>query len=168
MGDVRPAGLRWDAEVNVTVRMNGSWLIVANLVAVLMLGGCEQGSGAPMVLVYKDPNCGCCDAWVDHMRAADFAVIVREVDSLDRIKEELGVPADLWSCHTATVGDYLIEGHVPAADVRRLLAEQPQGRGIAVPGMPLGSPGMEQGGHRQPYTVTLFGDDGARSTFASH
>ncbi|MES2858631.1 MAG: DUF411 domain-containing protein, partial [Pseudomonadota bacterium] len=97
---------------------------------------------APSMIVHKSESCGCCGLWVDHMRAAGFAVEVRNADNLNPVKERLGVPYGKGSCHTAEVGGYFIEGHVPAADVRRLLADKPDAKGLVLPGMPMGSPGM--------------------------
>lgn len=111
------------------------------------------------VTVHKDPNCGCCTGWVQHLRESGFTVRVEETSDLDAIRTRLGVPPDLAACHTAEVAGYVVEGHVPAAAVRRLLAERPNARGLAVPGMPVGSPGME-GGRPAPYLVMLFGADG--------
>ena len=101
--------------------------------------------GAETMLVYKGPQCGCCGEWETHMRKAGFRLESRMVDDIGRMKRSLGVPADFWTCHTGVVGGYLVEGHVPASDVQRLLRERPKLLGLAVPGMPLGSPGMEQG-----------------------
>lgn len=115
---------------------------------------------APMVTVYKSPTCGCCQFWADHMTASGFAVETRDVDNLATVRDSLGMPADIGSCHTAVVDGYVVEGHVPAEQVRRLLAEKPEARGLSVPGMPLGSPGMEQGDMRQPYDVLLVGLNG--------
>lgn len=113
----------------------------------------------PEVVVWRDPNCGCCGAWVDHMRAAGFVVTVNETSDMGPVKQRLGVPAALGSCHTATVGDYVLEGHVPAGAVTRLLAERPRAAGLSVPGMPIGSPGMEVPGMADDeYDVVLFGD----------
>jgi len=119
------------------------------------------------VMVYKSPSCGCCGGWVDHMRANGFTVAVKERDDLTPVKARLGVPDSLQSCHTAEVGGYVVEGHVPAADIRRLLTERPRARGLAVPGMPAGSPGMGDGGHREAYQVILFGD-GGHSVYARY
>lgn len=119
------------------------------------------------VVVYKTPRCGCCADWVAHLRANGFSVTVEEMQDLSPIKARFGVPADLESCHTATVDGYVVEGHVPASDVKRLLAEKPAARGIAVPGMPVGSPGMERGDERELYQVIQFGDQG-RAVFATH
>ncbi len=130
--------------------------------------GIRQTARAEEIVIYKDPSCGCCTAWVEHLRASGFTASVRERVDLRRTKAELGVPEHLQSCHTATIEDYVIEGHVPAADIRRLLAERPKARGVAVPGMPVGSPGMEQGAEREPYNVILFQGDGADTIFVRH
>lgn len=125
-----------------------------------------QAKAFPKMTVTKDPSCGCCSGWVEHIRAAGFPVEVIESGELNRVKDRLGVPQALASCHTAKIGGYLIEGHVPAAAVKRLLAEKPAGRGLAVPGMPVGSPGMEvEGTAPEAYDVVLFGPSGQR-TFA--
>jgi hypothetical protein len=118
-------------------------------------------AGLAPITVSKDPNCGCCSGWVAHLRKAGFAVTVVDSSDLPAIKTRLGVPADLASCHTAEVGGYVIEGHVPADAVAQLLREAPRARGLAVPGMPVGSPGME-GGEPEEYEVMLFGDGGRR------
>jgi hypothetical protein len=115
------------------------------------------------ILVHKDPNCGCCAGWVRHLKAAGFAVTVEETASLQVVRKRLRVPADLAACHTAEVEGYILEGHVPAVAVRRLLEKRPAATGLAVPGMPAGSPGMESGAP-QPYDVVLFGANG-RQTF---
>jgi hypothetical protein len=123
----------------------------------------------PVMLVHKNASCGCCGAWVDHMRAAGFRVDVRDVDDLNAVKARVGVPAGKGSCHTAEVGGYFIEGHVPALDIKRLLAETPEAKGLVVPGMPAGSPGMElPGGRVQPYVVELVAHDGTTSAFARY
>ena len=120
--------------------------------------------------VYLTPQCGCCSAWVDYMRDEGFEVDAREVDQqeLNRIKVNAGLSRELASCHTAMVDGYIIEGHVPAADVRRLLDERPDVDGIAVPGMPIGSPGMEMGDRQDPYDVVTFVDGERGDVFASH
>ncbi|NMG38308.1 DUF411 domain-containing protein [Chelativorans sp. ZYF759] len=121
----------------------------------------------PTIDVARSPSCGCCGDWIDHMRAAGFTVNDRLIDDLAPLKAQLGVPADLQSCHTGIVEGYAIEGHVPAEDVLRLLRERPSATGLAVPGMPLGSPGMEVGGQTEPYEVILFSASG-RDVFARH
>lgn len=116
---------------------------------------------ARTVAVYMSPACGCCDEWQKHMRASGFRLETHKLGDVVPVKQKLGVPEQLWSCHTATVGGYVIEGHVPAADIRRLLAERANVKGLAVPGMVAGSPGMEQGAP-QPYVTLAFGSDGSR------
>ncbi|MFN3659533.1 MAG: DUF411 domain-containing protein [Pseudolabrys sp.] len=111
----------------------------------------------PRMTVNKDPNCGCCGGWIDYLRADGFAVDVVETAAMDRIKAEHAVPAALHSCHTATIGGYVIEGHVPAGAIRRLLRQKPQATGLAVPGMPASSPGMDVPGANDAYEVVLFG-----------
>lgn len=123
----------------------------------------------PPVVVYKSPSCGCCGLWVEHLRAAGFVVDVRNTDNLNPIKESAGIPAGKGSCHTAQVGDYFVEGHVPASDIKRLLHEKPDAKGLVLPGMPMGSPGMETpDGRTQPYTVELVSRDGSTSAFEEH
>jgi hypothetical protein len=128
-----------------------------------------RNANLPLVVVHKNPTCGCCENWVAHMRQAGFTVEVRDEDNLDAIKQGLGVPVGKGSCHTAEVGGYMIEGHVPAEDVRRLLAEKPDARGLVLPGMPMGSPGMEvPSGEVSPYTVELVRQDGSTVAYAAH
>jgi hypothetical protein len=122
----------------------------------------------PPVVVYKSPTCGCCQNWAEHLEAAGFPVETRDTQDLDAIKAEVGVPFGQGSCHTAKVGDYFVEGHVPADDVKRLLTERPDALGLTVPGMPIGSPGMEQGDVREPYDVLLVAKDGSTAVFAHH
>jgi hypothetical protein len=115
----------------------------------------------PAILVHKDPDCGCCTGWVRHLRDAGFAVTVEDTADLEVVRKRLGVPADLAACHTAEIAGYVIEGHVPALALRKLLNERPDAVGLAVPGMPAGSPGME-GGVPQRYDAVLFGATGRR------
>lgn len=123
----------------------------------------------PLLVVTKSPTCGCCHLWVEHMQKAGFRVEVHDVDNINLVKERVGVPFGKGSCHTAEVGGYFVEGHVPAEDVKRLLAEKPNAKGLAVPGMPAGSPGMElPDGRVQPYVVELVAHDGSTSPFAQH
>lgn len=127
------------------------------------------GAALPLVVVYKTPTCGCCGAWVSHMKSAGFPVEVHDLDNLDAVKTRVGVPFAKGSCHTAEVGGYFVEGHVPAADVKRLLVERPAAKGLTVPGMPAGSPGMEvPDGTVQPYDVELVAADGTTSVYAHH
>jgi hypothetical protein len=118
------------------------------------------------ITVYKTATCGCCAKWVEHMKAAGFAPAVTDLPELSSIKAKVGVPPNLQSCHTATVDGYVIEGHVPADVVRQLLTERPKVTGIAVPGMPMGSPGMEQGGLKDPYEVLTFNVAGKTTVYA--
>jgi hypothetical protein len=140
-------------------------LAAIGIAAAMLLQGVS--AEASDVTVYKSPSCGCCGAWVTHLRANGFSVAVEDVEDLAAVKQRLGVPAPLQSCHTATVDGYVVEGHVPAVDIRRLLTERPGATGLAVPGMPIGSPGMEQADRREPYVTTLFGPDG-QSIYARH
>lgn len=129
----------------------------------------SRAAALPNVVVHKSPSCGCCGAWVDHMRDAGFQVEVRNADNLEPVKSRLGVPYGKGSCHTAEVDGYFVEGHVPAGDVKRLLAERPDALGLTLPGMPIGSPGMEvPDGTVQPYTVELVARDGGTRSFAHH
>ncbi len=127
----------------------------------------DQTAAPPLVLVHKSPTCGCCTKWVEHLRAAGFTVQVDETDDLASIKSRLGVPEQMASCHTAEVAGYFVEGHVPVEDIQRLLAEKPATKGLAVPGMPMGSPGME-GPYTQPYQVMQVDAQGETSVYASH
>jgi hypothetical protein len=123
----------------------------------------------PLMVVHKNASCGCCGLWIEHMHAHGFEVEARDVDDMGPIKERVGVPVGMGSCHTAEIAGYFIEGHVPATDVRRLLEERPDARGLTVPGMPLGSPGMETpDGRVQPYEVVLVSSDGSTSTWSRH
>ncbi len=121
----------------------------------------------PTVVVYKSPTCGCCASWTEHLRARGFPVETIDRDDITEVKDANGVPAEARSCHTAIVDGYVVEGHVPVEDIERLLTERPDARGLAVPGMPLGSPGMEQGDTVQPYDVLLLTDAGT-TVFAHH
>lgn len=141
--------------------------------AALPLAALAQKATAPKVLVevWKDPNCGCCKDWVSHLEANGFAVKVNETGN-NAMRAKLGIPEKLGSCHTALVGGYAVEGHVPAADIRKLLKDKPQAVGLTVPGMPVGSPGMDgavYGKRRDPYDVLLVLDkSGATRVFASY
>ena len=128
-----------------------------------------SGGGAVALTVYKDPSCGCCKKWVAHLVANGFTPTVRDRADMAVLKDSLGVPAALRSCHTAVAGKYVIEGHVPAADLKRLLSTKPRGvLGLAVPDMPSGSPGMEMTGRSDRYDVIAFSTDGKSHVFAAH
>ena len=146
-------------------------MIRRKLLALLMPLGvlaCAQGASAAVVNVTKSADCTCCDGWVDHMRKAGFDVDVKVVDDVRPTATRLGVAENLRSCHTSVVEGYVIEGHVPAGDVKRLLAQNPKAAGLAVPGMVLGSPGMDFGSQKEPYKTLLFTKSGQKQVFASH
>ena len=119
----------------------------------------------PSIIVYKTASCGCCNGWVEHLREAGFTVDARDVRDIMTVKRDAGVPVQMSSCHTAIVDGYVVEGHVPAEHVARMLEERPEIAGIAVPGMPIGSPGME-GANPEPYQVLTFAHDGTAGVFA--
>lgn len=125
-----------------------------------------QAGALPWVQVWRDPACDCCEGWVRHMRDAGFTVMVHDTEDMEAIRRGKGVPEELASCHTATLGTYVIEGHVPASDITRLLAERPAARGLAAPGMPASAPGMDIPG--EPYEVVLFGAAGGPQIYARH
>ena len=126
----------------------------------------QKGSA---VQVYKDPTCGCCVLWVEHLRKAGFSATVMDVEDMTAVKDKHGVPRQARSCHTGVVDGYVLEGHVPAEDVQRLLKQRSAVVGLAVPGMPIGSPGMEVAGMKpRPYDVLSFDKNGNTTVFASH
>ncbi len=144
-------------------------LAVAAATAFGIVAAQQQRPGAPLLEVFKTPTCGCCSQWVEHMRANGFTVRTTDLNDLTEIKRSRGVPDQVQSCHTAVVNGYVVEGHVPAADVHRLLKEKPAVAGIAVGGMPVGSPGMEVPGTKaQPFNVMSFDKSGAIRVFAKH
>ena len=152
-----------------------SWLRAALgagavMAALPRFAAAARSAPLPPMTVYKSASCGCCHNWVEHARSSGFTVKTIDTEELPSVKRDLGVPASLQSCHTVVVANYLVEGHVPAADVKRMLTEKPAIRGIAVPGMPIGSPGMEQGpvSGYQKYEVIAFTAQGRTSVFARH
>lgn len=124
--------------------------------------------GLPVIDVFKSPTCGCCSGWVAHLEREGFTVKVHEVEDTGATRTRLHIPDALASCHTASVAGYALEGHVPAREIKKLLAAKPAAVGLAVPGMPMGSPGMEMGHHRQAYEVMLVLPQGATSVYASY
>jgi hypothetical protein len=141
-------------------------LIVAALQSSSLAQQTKTAATKPVLSVYKTPTCGCCAKWVDHMRANGFDAKVQDLQDTAPIRTKLGVPVQFASCHTAQVGRYVIEGHIPADSVHRLLKERPNVVGLAVPGMPMGSPGMEvPGGYSQPYAVLTFDRNGNTTIF---
>ena len=136
------------------------------VLAAILLVSCRSAEPGA-ITVYKTASCGCCGKWIEHLEAGGFAVEAIDVQNVGQIKKKHGVPAELSSCHTALVDGYVIEGHVPAEDVARLLEERPKISGLAVPEMPIGSPGME-GPNPEPYEVIAFTRQGSSYTYASH
>jgi hypothetical protein len=138
--------------------------------AIALFFGAPTGAQAPpaarqTVTVYKSATCGCCSKWIDHLKTSGFDVKALDVDDVDLVKKTYGVPPALGSCHTALVAGYVVEGHVPADAVTRMLRERPAIAGIAVPGMPLGSPGMETPGRRDPYSIMSFDKSGKSAVY---
>ena len=121
-----------------------------------------------LVSVWKTPNCGCCTAWITHLQASGFKVLAVDVPDTASIRKDMNMPVSLGSCHTAVVEDYVIEGHVPAKDIRRLLKERPRALGLSVPGMPIGSPGMEMDAKKNPYKVLLVLENGSSRVYQSY
>jgi hypothetical protein len=157
----------------MSLRLRGlrpTTLLTAALAGALLAAGLAAQQRAqttlPVMTVYKTPTCGCCGVWVDHVKAAGFQVRAVDLDDLTEVKQASGVPMRLRTCHTAVVGDYVVEGHVPADLIKRLLRERPQTAGIAVPGMPIGSPGMEMGDRKDPHDVLLFDKSGRTTVYA--
>jgi hypothetical protein len=144
--------------------------ILISAAALTAIGaGAAQRPQQPVLEVFKTPTCGCCSKWVEHMRASGFTVRATNLDDLTDLKTKHRVPSQAQSCHTGLVNGYVIEGHVPAADVHRLLKERPPVVGIALAGMPIGSPGMEvEGVKARPYEVVSFDRRGATQVFAKH
>ena len=127
-----------------------------------------HAAAEPKIIVYKSPTCGCCSKWEDHLRTAGFQVESKISDQMDSVKKKQGIPAELQSCHTGVVSGYVIEGHVPATSIKKLLALKPKGvKGLAVPGMPMGSPGME-GPYSEKYDVIRFEKNGKKAVFDSY
>ena len=155
------------------MRMSRFTLAVSAVaVVVLGLGAAAQqkaASALPKVTVYKTSSCGCCRLWVDHMKANGFDVQAMDVSSADvrAVSKAAGLKDEDASCHTAKIGNYTVEGHVPAADIKRMLNEKPAIAGLSAPGMPQGSPGMEQGS-KEPYDVIAFKKDGTSTVYAKH
>ncbi len=144
-------------------------VLVIAAAAGLVLAACSPTppAGAPLVTVYTNPSCQCCVEWIDHLKSAGFAVRTEHPDDLAKVRASLGVPEPYAACHTAVVQGRVIEGHVPAVDIERLLADPGEARGLAVPAMPIGSPGME-GPTAQGYRVYLLKADGSASLYARH
>ena len=144
--------------------------VVAIAIAAASLAACSKSlpPDAPQMVVYKTSTCQCCSRWLAHLHDHGIATRVELTSDLAPIRSKLGVPESLASCHTGVLGAYLVEGHVPAEDIQRMLKAKPSAKGIAVPGMPVGSPGMEMGDRHDPYDVLLFDGTGKTQIFAHH
>jgi hypothetical protein len=142
-------------------KMTRRCVLIAGATSLLQTGTLFAATEA-LITVHKDPTCGCCSGWVQHLHDAGFATKVLDISNIDAVKKRLGVPDDLAACHTAEVAGYIIEGHVPAVALKRFLAEKPQATGLVVPGVPMGSPGME-GGRPEKYDVVLFTPNSRRT-----
>ena len=142
--------------------------VLGLLVTAIPAAAFAKPAKAAMLTVYKSPYCGCCSGWVDHVKANGFAVRVLDMEDVTPMARKLGVSEALRSCHTGEIGGYFVEGHVPAADIRKLLRERPNARGVAVPGMPVGSPGMEQGARRDAFSTMMVSRAGRTTVFARH
>ena len=137
------------------------------IIAIALIVNSSLHAAGPEITVYKTPTCGCCAKWVEHLKENGFSVTVHEVSNTAEYRQKYGVPEKLLSCHTAVVGGYAVEGHVPAKDIHRMLKTHPKGKGIAAPGMPAGSPGME-GPRSDAYSVLLFDEKGNTTEFEKY
>jgi hypothetical protein len=155
--DRRSPKFRWWISAGAIALLVSVFIIPAKVVA------------AEEIQVFKSRYCGCCSGWVKHLEQNGFTVSVEESEDMDRIKSRLGVPENMESCHTAVVGGYLVEGHVPADDIHKLLKNKPKVKGISAPGMPMGSPGMEVPGEKPDrYDVVTFDENGKTGVFSNH
>jgi hypothetical protein len=150
-----------------TIALAVAFITLAFTTAAARISPNDTAVKKPTITVYKDPSCGCCKKWIEHLVKHGYRVDAKDTPNMTEIKRTLGVPEALTACHTAVVNGYLIEGHVPAADIDRLLEQKPRIAGLAVPGMPAGSPGMEGMG-TQRYQVLTFDKTGKTKVFASH
>ena len=145
--------------------------LLTALVFALITAGATQAAGPTQIEVWKNPSCGCCEKWIDHLRQAGFEVIAHNTNRVNEVRASLSMPSRYASCHSARIGEYAIEGHVPAADIQRLLKEKPTALGLSVPGMPIGSPGMDGPGYenrRDRYDVLLVQKHGTSAVFNSY
>ena len=143
-------------------------LHLRSLVVVALLGGASVWAQTlPIVDIYKSPSCDCCGKWIAYMKKNGFSVAIHDVDNVPASRRKLGIPEKYGSCHSSKIGNYVVEGHVPAADIKRLLKEKPKALGLAVPSMPPGSPGMDIP-HSPPYETLLVQVDGSSRVYAKH
>ena len=142
-------------------------LLAVLSISLVAIAETPEISNSPTIEVYKTPTCGCCKKWIDHLKDAGFEVESTDLRNLSAVKQAHGISHEMSACHTAVVDGYVIEGHVPAEDVQRLLRERPEVKGLVVPGMPLGSPGMEHP-EPEPYSVYAIGPEGQMSVFSKH
>jgi len=145
-----------------------SILMAAAIVALGLTSALANDDLAKDIVVYKNPECGCCTKWVRYLESHDYNVTIESTRDVYAMKKNLGVPEKLAACHTAVIDGYVIEGHITHRDIKRLLLFRPDVTGIAVPGMPIGTPGMEQGNTKQPHDVLTFDDRGNVEVFAKH
>ena len=167
-GGVQQAGIRFESMKRRSVLQLALAGAVSPVLPTMFTQKAIAGTASRQITVWKTPNCGCCKAWVAHLRKNGFEVVTNDVSDTAPIRQKLGLPDKFGSCHTASLGDYVLEGHVPATEIRRLLREKPSARGLAVPGMPTGSPGMEMGNSRDAYDVLLVLKDGSSRTYQSY
>lgn len=142
--------------------------VLGSLASLISAAAFAKPAKPATLTIYKSPYCGCCSGWVAHVKASGIAVRVRDMEDVTPVAKRLGVPDTLRSCHTGEIAGYFVEGHVPASDIRKLLRDRPKARGIAVPGMPTGSPGMEQVGRGDAYDTVQVDHEGTVSIFARH
>lgn len=143
--------------------------LLATAISVLALPSMNAGAATyPPIKAYRNPGCGCCEKWAAQLKQAGFDITMEDDPNLEARRTAAGVPADIAGCHTAFMGDFIIEGHVPVEDIKRFLAEKPDARGLSVKGMPAESPGMENGGQPEVFKVLAFKGDGTWIEFASH
>lgn len=164
---MKPKTMLMSAALIAATAGGAAWLFAREAPEPDRSAGIELAAAGPVVTVYKNPNCVCCEAWADHLRSAGFEVALEPVEDMAAVKRWTAVPDELQACHTAVVEGRIIEGHVPADLIRQFLAERTADRGLAVPGMPLGAPGMEGPYDEQSFDVLAFGGPGSTRVYAS-
>lgn len=164
---MKPSRFFTYAGIAILAAAGAIWYIISDYYARQEAQNMTQGVQTSEVVMYKNPGCQCCEKWADYLERNNYSVEVHEASNIGSLKKENGVPADMSSCHTALIGGYVVEGHVPVEDIQRMLAEQPEAIGIAAPGMPASSPGMNTA-LNQPYNVYLFNKQGYSKLYAKH